>query len=60
MVANIGAEQEYFLVDKELFAQRLDLIVAGRSLFMALAPKGQEMEDHYFGQTKDRIATLYY
>ncbi len=56
VVANIGAEQEYFLVDKKLFAQRLDLIVAGRSLFGAPAPKGQEMEDHYFGQIKDRIA----
>jgi glutamine synthetase len=56
ITANIGAEQEYFLVDKELFAQRLDLIVAGRTLFGAPAPKGQEMEDHYFGQIKDRIA----
>ncbi|MHC4269691.1 MAG: glutamine synthetase III family protein, partial [Planctomycetota bacterium] len=56
VVANIGAEQEYFLVDKEFFAQRLDLIVAGRTLFGAPAPKGQEMEDHYFGQIKDRIA----
>ncbi len=56
IIANIGAEQEYFLVDKELFAQRLDLIVAGRTLFGAPAPKGQEMEDHYFGQIKDRIA----
>ena len=56
VTANIGAEQEYFLVEKELFAQRLDLIVAGRTLFGAPAPKGQEMEDHYFGQIKDRIA----
>ncbi len=56
IIANIGAEQEYFLVDKELFAQRLDLIVAGRTLFGAPSPKGQEMEDHYFGQIKDRIA----
>ena len=52
----VGAEQEYFLVDKKFFAQRLDLIVAGRTLFGASAPKGQEMEDHYFGQIKDRIA----
>ena len=56
VIANIGAEQEYFLVEKKLFAQRLDLIVSGRTLFGAPAPKGQEMEDHYFGQIKDRIA----
>ncbi len=56
VTANIGAEQEYFLVDKKFFAERLDLIVAGRTLFGAPAPKGQEMEDHYFGQIKDRIA----
>ncbi len=56
VTANIGAEQEYFLIEKELFAQRLDLIVAGRTLFGAPAPKGQEMEDHYFGQIRDRIA----
>ncbi|GAX59988.1 glutamine synthetase [Candidatus Scalindua japonica] len=54
--ANIGAEQEYFLVDKKFFEQRLDLIVAGRTIFGAPAPKGQEMEDHYFGQIKDRVA----
>ncbi len=56
VTANIGAEQEYFLVDKKFFEQRLDLIVAGRTLFGAPAPKGQEMEDHYFGQIKDRVA----
>ncbi|MCP4255638.1 MAG: glutamine synthetase type III, partial [Candidatus Scalindua sp.] len=56
VTVNIGAEQEYFLVEKELFAQRLDLIVAGRTLFGASSPKGQEMEDHYFGQIKDRVA----
>ncbi len=56
VTANIGAEQEYFLVDKKFFSKRLDLIVAGRTLFGAPAPKGQEMEDHYFGQIKDRIA----
>ena len=54
--STIGAEQEYFLVDKKFFAERLDLMVAGRTLFGAPAPKGQEMEDHYFGQIKDRIA----
>ncbi len=56
VTANIGAEQEYFLVDKKFFEQRLDLIVAGRTIFGAPAPKGQEMEDHYFGQIKDRVA----
>jgi len=56
ITANIGAEQEYFLVDKKFFEQRLDLIVAGRTIFGAPAPKGQEMEDHYFGQIKDRVS----
>ncbi len=54
--ATVGPEQEYFLVDKNLYAQRLDLICTGRTLFGAPAPKGQEMEDHYFGQIKDRIS----
>ncbi len=56
VTSTVGAEQEYFLVDKKFFAERLDLMVAGRTLFGAPAPKGQEMEDHYFGQIKDRIA----
>jgi len=54
--ATVGPEQEYFLVDKKLYAERLDLICTGRTLFGAPAPKGQEMEDHYFGQIKDRIS----
>jgi glutamine synthetase len=54
--ATVGPEQEYFLVDKNLYAERLDLICTGRTLFGAPAPKGQEMEDHYFGQIKDRIS----
>ncbi|MCP4713825.1 MAG: glutamine synthetase type III [Deltaproteobacteria bacterium] len=54
--ATVGPEQEYFLVDKKYFADRLDLITTGRTLFGAPAPKGQEMEDHYFGQIKDRIS----
>ncbi|MFQ5964960.1 MAG: glutamine synthetase III [Candidatus Scalinduaceae bacterium] len=58
VTSTVGAEQEYFLVDKKFFAERLDLIVAGRTLFGAPAPKGQEMEDHYFGQIKDRIAAF--
>ena len=56
VIATVGPEQEYFLIDKKYFAERLDLIVAGRTLFGAPAPKGQEMEDHYFGPIKDRIS----
>ncbi len=52
----VGPEQEYFLVDKELFNKRKDLIYAGRTLLGAPAPKGQEMEDHYFGTLKPRIS----
>ena len=54
----IGPEQEYFLVDKELYNQRKDLVFCGRTLFGAPAPKGQEMEDHYFGSIKPRIAAF--
>ena len=56
VLSTVGPEQEYFLVDKKFFEQRLDLIVSGRTLFGAPAPKGQEMEDHYFGQIKDRVS----
>jgi len=52
----IGAEQEYFLVDKEYYMKRLDLIHTGRTLFGAKPPKGQELEDHYFGNLKTRVA----
>ena len=52
---SVGAEQEYFLVDKEKYLQRKDLIFAGRTLFGAPPPKGQEMEDHYFGVIRERI-----
>ena len=55
VVASVGAEQEYFLVDKDLYFQRKDLMFAGRTLFGALPPKGQEMEDHYFGVIKERV-----
>lgn len=51
----IGPEQEYFLVDKDLYHKRKDLIFCGRTLFGASAPKGQEMEDHYFGSLKPRV-----
>ena len=52
----IGPEQEYFLVDKALYEQRKDLIFTGRTLFGAMSPKGQEMEDHYFGALKPRVS----
>lgn len=52
----IGPEQEYFLVDKALYEQRKDLIFTGRTLFGAMPPKGQEMEDHYFGALKPRVS----
>ena len=53
---SVGPEQEYFLVDRELWKQRKDLIMTGRTLFGALPPKGQEMSDHYFGSIKPRVA----
>ena len=52
----IGPEQEYFLVDKDLYRQRKDLVFCGRTLFGASAPKGQEMEDHYFGTLKPKVS----
>ena len=56
VTAQVGPEQEYFLVDKELFKQREDLRFCGRTLFGAKPPKGQELEDHYFGAIKPRVA----
>ncbi|WP_322181232.1 glutamine synthetase III family protein [Neglectibacter caecimuris] len=56
IITTVGPEQEYFLVDKELYDRREDLIFCGRTLFGAKAPKGQELEDHYFGAIKPRIA----
>ena len=53
---SVGPEQEYFLVDAEKFLQRKDLIYTGRTLFGAMPPKGQEMDDHYFGAIRERIA----
>ncbi|MGN0788689.1 MAG: glutamine synthetase III, partial [Christensenellales bacterium] len=53
---SVGPEQEYFLVDKAMFDQRKDLVFTGRTLFGAKSPKGQEMEDHYFGMIKPRVA----
>ena len=52
---SVGAEQEYFLVDKEKYMQRKDLVYTGRTLFGAMPPKGQEMDDHYFGAIKPRV-----
>ncbi|MBQ1963096.1 MAG: glutamine synthetase III [Clostridia bacterium] len=54
----VGAEQEYFIVDKGMYDRRKDLVYAGRTLFGASAPKGQELEDHYFGPLKTRIAAF--
>ena len=56
VTSTVGAEQEYFLVDRELYQERLDLISCGRTLFGAAAPKGQELEDQYFGAIKDRVS----
>ena len=53
---SVGPEQEYFLVDREKYLQRKDLIFTGRTLFGAMPPKGQEMDDHYFGSIRERIA----
>ena len=56
VTVSVGAEQEYFLVDREKYLKRKDLIFTGRTLFGAMPPKGQEMEDHYFGAIRPRIA----
>ena len=56
VITTVGAEQEYFLVDKECFDKRKDLIYTGRTLFGAMPPKGQELEDHYFGSIKPRVS----
>ena len=53
---SVGAEQEYFLVDKDLYGERKDLVFTGRTLFGAMPPKGQEMDDHYFGAINSRVA----
>ena len=56
VITTVGAEQEYFLIDKEYYDQRKDLIYCGRTLFGAPAPKGQDLGDHYFGALKPRVA----
>ena len=55
---SVGAEQEYFIVDREESLQRKDLIFSGRTLFGAMPPKGQELDDHYFGSIRERIAAF--
>lgn len=57
VTASVGPEQEYFLVDRKKYAKRKDLIFTGRTLFGAMPPKGQEMEDHYFGAIRERVAS---
>ena len=57
VIATLGAEQEYFLIDHKFAESRLDLLLTGRTLFGAAPPKGQEMEDHYFGSLHERIAS---
>ena len=57
-ITTVGPEQEYFLIDRELYNQREDLIYTGRTLFGAKAPKGQELDDHYFGAIKTRVAAF--
>lgn len=56
VVPYVGAEQEYFIIDREKYLQRMDLIFSGRTLFGAMPPKGQELDDHYFGTLRPRIA----
>ncbi|SEO25927.1 glutamine synthetase III family protein [Propionispora vibrioides] len=56
VITTVGPEQEYFIIDKKLYDQRKDLIFTGRTLFGAKPPKGQELEDHYFGSIKERIS----
>lgn len=56
VMPTVGPEQEYFLVDKKFYLDRIDLVLAGRTIFGAPAPKGQELEDQYFGTIKDRVS----
>ena len=58
VTATVGAEQEYFLIDQEVFRRRPDLIYTGRTLFGARPPKGQDLDDHYFGVLKPRVAAF--
>ncbi len=55
---SVGIEQEYFLVDRQKYLKRKDLVFTGRTLFGAMPPKGQELDDHYFGSIRARIAAF--
>ncbi|MBQ4186779.1 MAG: glutamine synthetase III, partial [Firmicutes bacterium] len=57
VIPSVGAEQEYFIVDREKYLKRMDLVFTGRTLFGAMPPKGQELDDHYFGTLRPRIAS---
>ena len=58
VIPSVGPEQEYFLVDREKYLQRKDLIYTGRTLFGAMPPKGQEMDDHYYGVIRERVGAF--
>ena len=58
VVATLGPEQEYFLIDRSFYEERLDLILTGRTLFGSPSPRGQEMDDHYFGTLHERVASF--
>ena len=58
VTATLGPEQEYFLIEKSLYKERLDLVLTGRTLFGAPSPRGQEMDDHYFGTLHERVASF--
>jgi glutamine synthetase len=58
VTATLGPEQEYFLIDQSFYSKRLDLVLSGRTLFGAKPPRGQEMEDHYFGSLHERVASF--
>ena len=58
VIATLGPEQEYFLVDRDFFEDRMDLVLTGRTLFGAPSPRGQEMNDHYFGTLHERVASF--
>ena len=60
VITTVGPEQEYFLVDKDLYNKRDDLVFAGRTLFGAPPPKGQELDDQYFGAIKERVSNFMY
>ena len=58
VIPNVGAEQEYFLVDRDMFRKRKDLVFTGRTLFGVMPPKGQELDDHYYGSIRERVGAF--